>query len=86
MVDAAEELGLDRETSKQLAVQTALGSARMAAEGDIDLQELRRRVTSPGGTTERAIQSFEAAGLREIVSAAIRAAAERSRELAGELG
>lgn len=86
MVDAAEELGLDRETSTQLAVQTALGSARMAAQGDVALDELRRRVTSPGGTTERAVNAFEDAGLRDIIKAAMRAAAERSRELAGELG
>ncbi len=86
MVDAAEALGLDRQTSTQLAVQTALGSARMAATGDVDLAELRRRVTSPGGTTQSAIESFEAAGLRDIVKSAMQAAAKRSRELAGELG
>ena len=86
MVDAAEQLGLDRETSTQLAIQTALGSARMAAEGDVELAELRRRVTSPGGTTERALESFEAAGLRDIVNTAMQAATQRSQELAGELG
>jgi len=86
MVDAAEELGLDRDTSTRLAVQTALGSARMAAVGDVELAELRRRVTSPGGTTERALQAFEAAGFRDIVKTAMQAAAERSRELARELG
>ncbi len=86
MVNAGEALGLDRDTSTELAVQTALGSARMAAEGEVSLEELRRRVTSPGGTTESAIQHFEAAGLREIVHAAMDAAAERSRQLAGELG
>ncbi len=86
MVNAGEALGLDRDTSTQLAVQTALGSARMAAENELPLEELRRRVTSPGGTTERAVQHFEAAGLRETVHAAMAAAAQRSRELAGELG
>lgn len=86
MVSAGERLGLDAETCRQLAVQTALGAARMAAQGDVDLEELRRRVTSPGGTTERAIESFEAAGLRDIVDTAMTAATERSRELAREMG
>lgn len=86
MVDAGARQGLDTTTARQLAVQTALGAAHMAAQGDVELAELRRRVTSPGGTTERAIQSFESAGLRDIVDAAMDAAAERSRELARELG
>ena len=86
MVAAGIRLGLDPETSRELAVQTGLGSARMAAVGDTSLEELRRRVTSPGGTTERAVESFEAAGLRAIVDAAMTAAAARSEELAREMG
>lgn len=85
MTASAERLGLDPATSRQLAVQTALGSARMAAEGDVDIEELRRRVTSPGGTTERAIQSLQAAGFADMVDRAISAAAERSRELSREM-
>lgn len=86
MVDAGEALGLDRETSLSLALQTAVGATRMAAESDVDLVELRRRVTSPAGTTERAIQSFEAAGLRGCVSQAMQAAADRAEEMAREMG
>lgn len=86
MVDAGVALGLDAETSRQLAIQTGLGSARMAAESEHDLAELRRRVTSPGGTTERAVASFEADGLRTIVAAAMQAAADRAAEMAREMG
>ena len=53
---------------------------------DIGLEELRRRVTSPGGTTERAIQSFEQDGLGEVVSNAMAAAADRAAELGREMG
>jgi pyrroline-5-carboxylate reductase len=86
MAAAGEKLGLDAEISRALAIQTGLGSARMAAEGDVDLQELRRRVTSPGGTTQSAIESFEASGLREIVDSAMLAAADRAAEMAREMG
>ena len=81
---AGEMLGLDPELAARLAGQTALGAARMALEGDVDVIELRRRVTSPGGTTERAIRAFEQAGLRGIVETAMTAACDRSRELADE--
>ena len=86
MIDAGCELGLDRDTAAALAMQTGLGASRMALENEVDLEELRRRVTSPGGTTERAIQSFEADGLRDVVSNAMRSAADRAAEMARELG
>lgn len=86
MIEAGCELGLDRDTSAALAMQTALGAARMALENDTDLVELRRRVTSPGGTTERAVQQFEAEGLRRLVGNAMNAAAERAAEMAREMG
>lgn len=86
MIDAGVALGLHRDTATALATQTALGAARMALESDADLVELRRRVTSPAGTTERAIQSFEADGLREVVSRAMRAAADRALEMSTEMG
>lgn len=86
MANAGVSLGLDEATSRDLAVQTGLGAARMAAEGDVDLAELRRRVTSPGGTTERAIQTFETADLRGIVEAAMQSALDRAREMAREMG
>jgi pyrroline-5-carboxylate reductase len=86
IVEAGVALGLNRKTATLLASQTGLGAARMALESDVDLVELRRRVTSPGGTTERAIQSFEADGLRDVVSRAMRAAYDRAVEMSNEMG
>ena len=86
MQSAGVELGLDSETAKQLSLQTALGAARMATESDVSPAELRARVTSKGGTTAAAIASFEANGFNQIVSEALRAAYNRSAELAEELG
>lgn len=81
MINAACDMGLDRETATALAQQTALGAARMALEGDADLMELRRRVTSPGGTTERAVECFEHEGLRELVRHAMDAARQRAEDM-----
>ena len=86
MIAAGETLGLDPETSRALAVQTCAGAARMAAEGNDDLAELRRRVTSPGGTTERAMRCFEDANLRDIVAKAMQSAWERAREMSRDMG
>jgi pyrroline-5-carboxylate reductase len=86
LVNSGIELGLDGKTARTLALQTSLGASRMALESDLDLVELRRRVTSPGGTTERAIQSFEQDGLRNTVANALRAAADRAVEMAREMG
>ncbi len=86
MIDAGVELGLSRETASELTIQTAIGAAQMAKESDVDTAELRRRVTSPGGTTEQAINTFESAHLRDIVKAALNAANRRSGELAKILG
>ncbi|HQQ75076.1 MAG TPA: pyrroline-5-carboxylate reductase [Pseudomonadales bacterium] len=81
MIAAGEKLGLAAETSRALTLQTALGAAQMAITSDVDAAELRRRVTSPGGTTERAIAHFESSGLRNIVDGALQAAALRSQEM-----
>ena len=86
MIDAGKALGLDAQTATSMATQTALGASRMALESDVDLVELRRRVTSPGGTTERAVESFESAGLRSVVHDAMQAAAQRAAEMAREMG
>lgn len=86
MIDSGVQLGLDRATATAMTMQTALGAARMALESDADLKELRRRVTSPGGTTERAIESFENNGLRALVDDALQAAADRAAEMAREMG
>ena len=86
MIDAGVAQGLDRDTATELALQTGLGAARMALENDVDLVELRRRVTSPGGTTQAAVESFEARGLRQQVTDAMAAAAARAETMAKEMG
>lgn len=86
MIEAGQKLGLSIETATQLTVQTAVGAGKMAQNADFSPAELRRRVTSPGGTTERAIQAFEAAHLRDIVTAALQAAHDRGSELSKQLG
>ena len=78
--DVGSKMGLTEELANTLAIQTAAGAAAMAA-GEIDLVELRRQVTSPGGTTERAIAAFEDGGLRQLVASAMNDCAERAREL-----
>lgn len=84
MQKEAIALGLNASTARRLTVQTALGAATMAAESDVDSAELRRRVTSPGGTTEQAILRFSEGGLPGLVTAAMTAARDRAREMAEE--
>ncbi|MEE4175418.1 MAG: pyrroline-5-carboxylate reductase [Xanthomonadales bacterium] len=79
---AGESLGLPPDTARTLAVHTARGAGVMAAETGGDVVDLRRRVTSPRGTTAAAIECFEKGGLRTLVQEATEAAARRSRELA----
>ena len=67
-------------------LQTAFGAAKMALESDEDAATLRHQVTSPGGTTEHAIRTFQEGGFETLISKALLAAAERSRELAAEFG
>ncbi|BCN94121.1 pyrroline-5-carboxylate reductase [Thiomicrorhabdus immobilis] len=86
MEQTAQTLGLDEKTAHLLTLQTALGAAKMALESHQDCATLRKNVTSPNGTTERAIQSFENAGLHQIVENAMKAAQTRAQELADELG
>ena len=83
---AGVEQGLPAETARVLAIETAYGSGMMAREGSDSPAVLRQQVTSKGGTTEAALKVFEARGMQGIVSDAVKAAAERSAELAGELG
>lgn len=80
---AGEKLGLDADTAIKLAKQTAFGAAHMAQQDDV--ADLRARVTSRNGTTERAILSFQENGLDKLVTAATKAASERAAELASEL-
>jgi pyrroline-5-carboxylate reductase len=86
MEEAAIQLGLEAATARLLAQQTALGAARLAIESDDSPAELRRRVTSPGGTTERAVGVFEQAALRATTLAAMQAAQARAVELSLQLG
>ena len=81
MQAAGQARGLPADVARTLTLQTVLGAARMLTEGDADARELRRRVTSPGGTTQAAIETFEAGGLRALVDAAIANATERGRTL-----
>lgn len=78
MQAAARKLGLDDDAARDLVLQTALGAARIAIESDDDIATLRARVTSPGGTTEAAIDSLLAAGLPGDFERAIDAARQRS--------
>src|SRR5262249_8819999 len=71
---AGEELGLSSEIARLLCLQTAFGAARMALESEKTVAELRQQVTSPGGTTERAIQVLEEGKMREIFKKALQAA------------
>jgi pyrroline-5-carboxylate reductase len=82
MIEAGILLGLGRETSTQLVVQTMLGTAKMLRDEKMHPVELREAVTSPGGTTIRAIRELEQAGVRAAFLNAIQAAMDRSRELA----
>ena len=83
---AGIEQGLEAEAARLLSIQTALGAARMAVESDESPQQLRERVTSPGGTTERALAAFAEGGLEALVSRAVAAARQRAGELSQLLG
>lgn len=83
MVQVGQELGLSAEQASLLTLQTAFGAAKLALESEEDAATLRHRVTSPGGTTERAIAQFLEGDLPGLVRRALTAARDRSRELAG---
>lgn len=83
MESAAISMGLDAAVARQLAIQTAQGAGKLAANSDVPPAELRRRVTSPGGTTEQALLSFEGNKFTDIVATAMQAARQRAAELAG---
>lgn len=81
MEEAAIELGLPAGIARTLVRQTALGAARTALDESRELAALRRSVTSPGGTTAAALAVMEAAGLRDTLHRALRAARDRGIEL-----
>lgn len=86
MERAGRNLGLPAEASRLLTLQTAFGAAKMALESQADSAELRRRVTSPGGTTERALQVLTDGDLGALFDRALTAARDRAVELAEQLG
>jgi len=81
MVKAGVELGLTAEQAHLLATQTALGAAKMLTTSNDSPAELRRKVTSPGGTTHAAITHMESQGVGAAVIEAVKAAQRRGREL-----
>ena len=86
MIDAGKALGLSEESATRLTLQTAMGAGKMAVESSHSPSKLRQNVTSPGGTTEKALEIFEASHFRDTVKAAMNAATKRAAELSEELG
>ncbi len=86
MQATGQKLGLDESTARLLTIQTAFGAAKMALESPDNCATLRQKVTSPNGTTEKAIQTFEQHHLRDIIDEAMTAAKNRAISLADELG
>lgn len=84
LAEAGARAGLPPETALKLARQTAIGAGRMLEASDVDAGELRRRVTSPGGTTEAALRHFAAAKLARMIEQAVDAAVKRGQELGAE--
>jgi pyrroline-5-carboxylate reductase len=81
MISAAEKLGFTPEISQKIVMQTLLGSSHLLEKSGKPPQELRRMVTSPGGTTAEAIATFEQGGFAELVSRAVTAAYEKAKKL-----
>ncbi len=86
MEKAATQLGLSQEQARILTLQTAFGAAKMALESNHDTETLRKQVTSPGGTTEQALNILMNGGIEELFADALKAAQKRSTELAASLG
>jgi pyrroline-5-carboxylate reductase len=84
MTKAAIDMGLPADTAHLLTLQTALGAARMAMESQDLPAELRKKVTSPGGTTEAAISYMQNNAFEDLVAQAMRAAKKRSEEISAE--
>lgn len=85
MEEAATLAGLARETSRLLAIETVLGAAKLAVESEDSPAELRRKVTSPGGTTEQGLKQLEQGGIEQLFQSTINAAVDRAREMGDEL-
>jgi pyrroline-5-carboxylate reductase len=83
---AGMELGLEEDVSMALTVQTALGAASLAAQSAEPVATLRENVTSPGGTTEQALQSLQTSQFDAVVAEAVRQCAARAKALGEEFG
>ena len=81
MRKAGTRLGLPPDVAAKLALHTAYGASAMAVKSNVDVSELRQRVTSKGGTTQAALESLKNSGFEALVDAAVSAATERGREL-----
>ncbi|KAI1474540.1 hypothetical protein K445DRAFT_316225 [Daldinia sp. EC12] len=81
LIESGISLGLSREQATRLAKQTCFGAGKMLVESSDEPAQLRINVTSPKGTTEAALKSFDASGFKETVNKAVKAAADRGKEL-----
>ncbi|WP_133010861.1 pyrroline-5-carboxylate reductase [Marinomonas flavescens] len=84
MVKSGQEQGLNEAACRQLATYAMLGAAKMVTELDEPISQLRKNITSPNGTTEQALLSFEAANIDKIVDDAMTACVDRSKQLASQ--
>jgi len=83
MVSTAVQMGIDPATARKMAVETVRGAAELASQTGEDPADLRQRVSSKGGTTVAGLAAMEAGGFSEAVAAGMKAARDRSAELAG---
>ena len=81
MIEAGQAQGLDAQTSRKLATQAMKGAAAMVTELDEDIAQLRRNITSPNGTTQAALETLEEQGVATLITSAVDACANRSKEL-----
>lgn len=86
MQQAAQEMGLSAEQGSELAIATFVGASQLAAQSSEPVATLRERVTSKGGTTYAALTSMDAGGVKDAIVCAMKAAAERGRQLGEEFG
>lgn len=85
LIEAGVEGGLDPQLARDLAVQTVLGAASMVQQTQEDPAELRRKVTSPNGTTQAAIEVFDQQQLKETIQAGVRRCIERAKEIGEQI-
>jgi pyrroline-5-carboxylate reductase len=83
LIDAAVAIGLPRDMARELVLQTMLGSGRLVQKSGEEPAELRRKVTSPGGTTAQALLQFEKDGFTDLVKRAVKAAYDKAKRLGG---